>query len=89
VFNSVSVVTRLHVGQSGNSGSDPGRHRDSFLTISRLDLRFTKPPIKWVPRVKQLEHEVDHFPLFSVEVKNVYSYISTSPHVIMLICLIN
>jgi hypothetical protein len=56
-----------------------------FSTIaSRPALGPAQPPIQWVPRalslgVKQLEREADHSPPSSAEVKDVWSYISTSP----------
>jgi hypothetical protein len=39
-------------------------------------------------RVRQLGHEADHPPLSSAKVKNVWSYMSTSPYAFMEWCLI-
>jgi hypothetical protein len=44
----------------------------------------TQPPIQWVPEdlslgVKRPGREADHSPPSSAEVKNAWSYISTSP----------
>jgi hypothetical protein len=55
-----------------------------LATQSRLALWPTQPPIQWVPRaltslIKQPEHEADHSPPSSVNVKNAWSYTSTPP----------
>jgi hypothetical protein len=52
--------------------------------VSRLVLRPTQPSIQRVPRdlnleVKRPQREVDHSPPSSAEVKNLWSYSSTSP----------
>jgi hypothetical protein len=55
---------------------NPGRDKIfTFSTMPRPFLGLTQPPVQWVPAViflgiKQLGHEADHSPVFSVEVKN-------------------
>jgi hypothetical protein len=54
-----------------------------FTTASRTALGPTHPPIQWVPRalslgVKRPGSEADHSPPSSAEVKNTWSYTSTS-----------
>jgi hypothetical protein len=53
-----------------------------FTTASILALGPTEPPIQWVAgalslEIKRPEGEADHSPPSSIEVKNVWSYIST------------
>jgi hypothetical protein len=55
-----------------------------FITISRMALGPTQPPIQWVSGalslgVKRPGREADHSPPSSAEVKNVWSYTSTPP----------
>jgi hypothetical protein len=55
-----------------------------FTTASRPALRPTQPPIQWAPgalflEVKRLELEADYSFPSSIEVKNAWSYTSTSP----------
>jgi len=38
----------------------------------------TQPPIKWVPRVKQTEGDTEHPSVSRSQVKNEWSYTSTS-----------
>jgi hypothetical protein len=54
------------------------------FTASRPAVGPTQPPIQWVPgtlslRVNQPGREADHLPPSSAEVKNGWSYTSTSP----------
>jgi hypothetical protein len=55
-----------------------------YLTMSRMALGATQPPIQWEPGspslgVKQLGCEADHSIPSSYEVKNTWSYTSTPP----------
>jgi hypothetical protein len=55
-----------------------------FITVPRLALESTKPPIQWVPwalslGVKWPERETDQSPPTSAEVKNASSCTSTPP----------
>jgi hypothetical protein len=66
-----------------DQGLIPGRGKDFFFaTMPRPPLGPTPPPIKWVLetlflKVKQLEHEAEHPPPTSNEVKNMWNYTST------------
>jgi hypothetical protein len=58
-------------------------------TTSRPALGPTQPPVQWVLVVRQSEHEADHLPASSAEVKNVWNYTSITPRpAIMVWCLI-
>jgi len=64
-----------------------------FAKDSRPALEPTQPPIQCVLRafslgVKRPIRETDHSLLSSVEVKNVWSYTSTSQYVFMALCLV-
>jgi hypothetical protein len=55
-----------------------------FITTFRPDLGPTQPPIQWIPGAlslgeKRPGHEADRSPPSSAEVKNTWSYTSTSP----------
>jgi hypothetical protein len=83
----VSTVTRLRTGRQGfNSQQKQGIFL--FTTASRLVLGPTQPPIQWVSEIKRLEVEAGHSPPSSAEVKNAWSYTSTSQYVFMAWCLI-
>jgi hypothetical protein len=63
-------------------------HLVLFATASRPALGPTQPPIQWVPgalslEVKQPGREADHSPPSSGEVKNAWSYTSTTQYVLM------
>jgi hypothetical protein len=72
--NSISIATRLWVGQPG---FDPGEAEDIHIssTMSRPALGFVEPSIPWVPGelqpgVKRQGRDADHSPPSSAEVKN-------------------
>jgi len=76
--------------------SVPGRFNDGiffFATASILSLGPTQPSIQWVPRphtpkVKWSGRKAEHSRLPSAEVKNAWSYTSTSQYVFMAWCLV-
>jgi hypothetical protein len=56
-----------------------------FTTTSRMALRPTQPPIQWVPMalplgVKQLRHEAEHPPPYSVKIKEWVELYHHSSH---------
>jgi len=60
---------------------------------SRSVLGPTQLPIQWVPGSLSLEvkwpgHEADHSPPSSAEIKNVWSYTSIPPYILMTWCLV-
>jgi hypothetical protein len=63
-----------------------------FSISSKPALGSTQPSIPWVrglsPRVKQQGREADHSPRTSAEVKKMWIYTSTPPHVLMAQCLV-
>jgi hypothetical protein len=64
-----------------------------FTTASKTVLASTQPPIQWVPGalslgVKRLEREADRSPPSSAEVKNAWSYTSTTQYVFKAWCLV-
>jgi hypothetical protein len=63
-----------------------------FVTASRPDLDPTQHPVQWVtwapsPEVKWSGREYGHSPPSSAEVKNAWSYTSTSPYAFTTWCL--
>jgi hypothetical protein len=77
-------------------GSIPSRDNDGnfSVTASRPTLGPTQPPTQWVLGdltlgVKRPGREADHSPPTSFEVKNAWSYTSTSPVRLMTWCLVN
>jgi hypothetical protein len=65
-------------------GSNPSRGKIFFSTVPRPALGLTQPPTQWVLEalsmgVKWPEHEADHSPSTSAEVKKTWIYRSTSP----------
>jgi len=59
----VTIVTRLHSGQLRNQFLT-GQEVFSLSQLSTPAQRATWPPIQWMPRVKQPEHEGDHSPVW-------------------------
>jgi hypothetical protein len=62
-----------------------------FTTASRLALGRTQPPIQWAPGalslgVKRPEREAEHSLPSSAEVKNMWSYTSTTQYAFMAWC---
>jgi hypothetical protein len=80
------LVSRLGYGLN-DRGSVPSMDSDVsffFATASRLALRPTQPPIRWVPgdlspEVKCPGCEAEYSPLSSAEVKKGRSYTSAPP----------
>jgi hypothetical protein len=74
----------LRAGRPRDLSSSPGRVKNFlFSTSSRPALRFTQPPIQWVPGalgVKRPGREADHSPSTIAEVKKMWIYTSTSPY---------
>jgi len=94
--SSVSIVTRLRAGRPGFTYRQ-GHWCDCFSSPPHPDRIWVPPsllsneyrgllPGGWV---KRLRRETDKSPPSSVEVKNVRSYTSTPPYVLMAWCLVN
>jgi hypothetical protein len=82
-YSSVSIVTEL---RAGRPGFDSWQWKGIFLstTASNPALGFTQPPNLMGSGVfslgiKRPEHEADHSPVSSAEIKNAWSYTSTPP----------
>jgi hypothetical protein len=65
----------LWAGRPRGQSWSPSRGKIFLLSMSRLVLGPTQPPIQWVPQafspgVKRTGHEADHSPPTSAEVKN-------------------
>jgi hypothetical protein len=73
------VVTRLGLYEKGTGVRSPTEARFLFSTALRLALRPTQHPAPHVPGVTRQEREADHLPPFGAEVKNAWSYTSTTP----------
>jgi len=70
--SSVSIVTRLCVGQQVQFPALAGKGSSFFITASILALGPSQPPIQWVPGGS------NHSP---AKVKNVWSYTSTLQYI--------
>jgi hypothetical protein len=90
----VSIVTRLQFGRAGVQFLAGALEGIYFLgTASRPTLGPTQFHNQWVPGnlslgVKRPMRKADHSPPSSSEVKNVWSYTSIPPYVLMAWCLI-
>jgi len=65
----------------------------SATAVSRPALEPTQPPMQWVPAALSLGlkwpgREADHSPPSSAQVKNTWSYTSTTQYVFMAWCLV-
>jgi hypothetical protein len=88
--SSVQITTRLRAGRSGFD-SRQGLGILLFTTASRPALRSTRPPIQSVPGdvstgIKRPGREAFHSPC-SADVKNAWSYTSTSQYFFVAWCL--
>jgi hypothetical protein len=85
--SSVGIATGYGAGLPiGRSYSPCGGKNFHFSMSSRLTLEPTQPPNQWVPdalspRVKQPGREADHSPPTRAEVKYMWIYTCTPPHV--------
>jgi hypothetical protein len=77
----------LRAGRPTGRNSSPGGSKNFLFSSScRPALGSTQPPIRAMdtggsfPRVKRLEHEADHSPPVSAEVKKIWIYTSTPPY---------
>jgi hypothetical protein len=80
-FNGTALGYRL---DDGGFQSRKGLEIFLFTTASRPVLRPYQPPIQWIPGdlslgIKRPRRETDHSPPSGAEVKNAWSYTSTSP----------
>jgi hypothetical protein len=79
----------LRSGRPRSRSSSPCRVKNClFSTSSRPALRPTQPSIQWVPGafslgVKRQRREADHSPPTGVEIKKIWTYISTPPYTFM------
>jgi hypothetical protein len=83
----VGIATGYGLGDRGVGVGVPVGSR-IFSTLSRPALGSTQPPVQWVQGalslgVKQKEHEADHSPSASAEVKKMWIYTSTLPYSFM------
>jgi hypothetical protein len=85
--SSVGIATGYRLDDRGVGVRVPVGSR-IFSTSSRLAMRFTQPPIQWVPGVispgvKRPGREADYSPPASAEVKKMWIYTSTPPYAFM------
>jgi hypothetical protein len=88
--SSVSIETRLRAGRPGFVSSRQGQWWDFSPSPLRQDLLWVPSSLLYngywgilPPGIKRLEHESDHSPPASAEVKNAWSYTFTSQYVLM------
>jgi hypothetical protein len=71
---------------------EPEELRQYRVQRRMTDVKFlaaaSHPPSQWIPGAKQLDREANHSSPFSVEVKNIWSYISTLSYMLMAWCII-
>jgi hypothetical protein len=61
---------------------DSWQHQELvFATASRPALGPTQPPVQWLSGALSPDREANHSPPSNAEVKNAWSYTSTTPHV--------
>jgi len=90
--SSVSTVTELRAGLPVFD-SWQGQEFFHFTTAYRPALGLTQPPLQraagaHIPWLKRYTHEAHHSRSASAEVKNAWSYTSTTPHVFIAWCLV-
>jgi len=59
--------------------SIPGRAKFSLFWNVQTGYEATQLPVRWVPGLKRPRREADHAPSTSAQIKNEWSYISTTP----------
>jgi hypothetical protein len=89
-FSQLQELGQLSQYSNQDSGWMTGKGRDFFLflTLSRLALRSTQPPIRWTPRalslgVKQQGHGADHSPPSYAKVKSAQISTAAPPDIFM------
>jgi len=103
LYNSVNIYrfTRVLISLSLRA-ERPGfdspqvQGKDLYLFVTTFIYKSWWPPTLlssgfprlFFPEVKRPEHEADHLPPSSAEVKNAWSYIFTVPYVFMTSCLV-
>jgi hypothetical protein len=84
-FSYISILNLAQFILARDPSSSPGRVKNFLFSISSIPaVGSTQPHIQWVPGalspgVKRPEHETDHSPKASTEVKKMWKYTST-PH---------
>jgi hypothetical protein len=80
----VGTATRFGLDDWGVGVLSPGTVKNFLFSMSsRTALGSTQPPIQWVPEAKRPEHEADHSPPASDEVKKIWIYTTTPLYTFM------